>query len=188
LRSASEEFSGHCLALTLLGSYLTDAYNGDIRCRKEVSGRLAHDVRQGAHARKVMESYQSWFGEGPELSVLRMLGLFNRPADPRALAALLSLPAIPSVTDRLTHLSLAEWQTIVSRLRRAKLLAGEDPHNPGYLDAHPLVREFFGEQLRTHRTDAWKECNKRLYYYYKTTAPQLPDNLREMEPLLGGMS
>jgi hypothetical protein len=25
LRSASNEFSGHCLALTLLGSYLTDA-------------------------------------------------------------------------------------------------------------------------------------------------------------------
>ena len=25
LRSASDEFSGHCLALTLLGSYLTDA-------------------------------------------------------------------------------------------------------------------------------------------------------------------
>jgi hypothetical protein len=31
LRNASDEFSGHCLALTLLGSYLADAYNGDIR-------------------------------------------------------------------------------------------------------------------------------------------------------------
>src|SRR4029077_15890062 len=30
LRSASNEFRGHCLALTLLGSYLTDAYSGDI--------------------------------------------------------------------------------------------------------------------------------------------------------------
>src|SRR5271165_1870667 len=40
LRSASDEFSGHCLALTLLGSYLSDAYNGDIRCREEVSKRL----------------------------------------------------------------------------------------------------------------------------------------------------
>src|SRR5271165_2000902 len=78
LRSASEEFGGHCLALTLLGSYLTDAYSGDIRRRKEVSEHLAHDVRQGVHARKVMESYQTWFGEGPELSVLRMLGLFDR--------------------------------------------------------------------------------------------------------------
>src|SRR5207344_2094673 len=81
LRSASSEFSGHCLALTLLGSYLTDAYDGDIRCRKEISEHLAHDVRQGDHARKVMESYRTWLGEGPELSVLRMLGLFDRPAD-----------------------------------------------------------------------------------------------------------
>ena len=81
LRSASDEFSGHCLALTLLGSYLTDAYGGEIRRRKEVSPRLAHDLRQGAHARKVMESYQSWLGEGPELTILRMLGLFDRPVD-----------------------------------------------------------------------------------------------------------
>jgi hypothetical protein len=46
LRSASDEFNGHCLALTLLGSYLTDAYDGDIRRRKEISGRLANDVRR----------------------------------------------------------------------------------------------------------------------------------------------
>ena len=183
LRSASDEFSGHCLALTLLGSYLTDAYNGDIRCRKEVSERLAHDVRQGVHARKVMESYQTWFGEGPELSVLRMLGLFDRPADEKALGALLKPPAIPGLTESLTDLSPTEWRTILAKLRRARLLAGEDPHNPGHLDTHPLVREYFGEQLRSQRTEAWKECNRRLYHYYRTLAPQLPDSFREMEPL-----
>ena len=121
LRSASDEFNGHCLALTLLGSYLTDAYNGDIRCRKEVSERLSHDVRQGAHARKVMESYQSWLGEGPELSVLRMLGLFDRPADEKALGVLLKSPAIPGLTESLTGLSPSEWRTILARLRRARL-------------------------------------------------------------------
>jgi hypothetical protein len=56
-------------------------------------------VRQGAHARKVMESYQTWFGEGPELSILRMLGLFDRPADEKALGALLRSPAIPGLTE-----------------------------------------------------------------------------------------
>jgi hypothetical protein len=84
LRKASDEFRGHCLALTLLGSYLAGAYDGEIRYRNEVSARLAHDERQGAHARKVMESYQSWLREGPELAVLRMLGLFDRPADEKA--------------------------------------------------------------------------------------------------------
>ena len=73
---------------------------------------------------------------------------------------------------------------ILAKLRRARLLAGEDPHNPGYLDTHPLVREYFGEQLRNQRTDAWKECNTRLYNYYGTLAPQMPSSFREMEPLL----
>ena len=183
LRSASDEFSGHCLALTLLGSYLTDAYNGDIRCRKEVSERLTHDVRQGVHARKVMESYQTWFGEGPELSVLRMLGLFDRPADEKVLRALLNPPPVPGLTEPLTNLSPTEWRTILARLRRAKLFAAEDPHHPGQLDAHPLIREYFGEQLRSQRTEAWKECNRRLYNHYRALAPPLPDNVREMEPL-----
>ena len=183
LRKASDEFGGHCLALTLLGSYLADAYNGDIRCRKEVSEHLSHDARQGVHARKVMESYQSWFGEGPELSVLRMLGLFDRPADDKALGALLKSPAIPDLTESLTDLNPTEWRSILARLRRARLLAGEDPHNPGQLDTHPLVREYFGEQFRNQRPEAWQECNKRLFYHYRTLAPELPDNFQEMEPL-----
>jgi hypothetical protein len=64
----------------------------------------------------------------------------------------------------------------LSRLRRARLLAGEDPHNPGHLDTHPLVREYYGEQLRSQRIEAWKECNRRLYHYYRTLAPQLPES------------
>ena len=74
---ASEEFQGHCLALALLGSYLSDVYGGDIRCRDKVPTHLVDDVRQGGHAHKVMASYQRWWGEGPELSVLRLLGFFD---------------------------------------------------------------------------------------------------------------
>ena len=183
LRSASDEFGGHGLALTLLGSYLADAYQGDIRCRGEVSNRLAHDVRQGAHARKVMESYQTWFGQGPELSILRLLGLFDRPADEKALGALLKPPAIPGLTESLVGLSPTEWRTVLGRLRRAKLLAGEDPHDRGQLDAHPLVREYFGEQLRSQQTEAWQDGNRRLYHHYRALAPSLPDTFRDMETL-----
>jgi hypothetical protein len=183
LRSACDEFSGHSLALTLLGSYLTDAYNGDIRCRNEVSARLADDVRQGVHARKVMESYQIWLGEGPELSILRILGLFDRPADEKAIRILLKPPAIPDLTESLFDLSPAEWRAIVGKLRRASLLAGKDAQHPGNLDAHPLVREYFGKQLRNQRAEAWQESNRRLYHYYRTLAPLLPDSFRETEPL-----
>ena len=130
-----------------------------------------------------MESYQTWFGEGPELSVLRILGLFDRPADEKALGALLKSPAIPGLTESITNLSPTEWRTILAKLRRARLLAREDPQNHGHLDTHPLVREYYGEQLRSQRTAAWKECNRRLFNYYQALAPPLPESFREMEPL-----
>ena len=79
LRHASNEFGGHSLALNLLGTYLRVVFGGDVRHRDEVN-LLESDVEQGGHAKRVMESYENWFGEGPELSVLRILGLFDRPA------------------------------------------------------------------------------------------------------------
>ena len=130
-----------------------------------------------------MGSYQTWLGEGPELSVLRLLGLFDRPVDEQALGVLLIPPAIPDLTESLTNLGATEWRRILAKLRRARLLAGEDPHSPGHLDTHPLVREYFGEQLRSQRSDAWKKCNRRLYDHYRALAPQLPDCFRDMEPL-----
>jgi Protein kinase domain/NACHT domain len=183
LRGASEEFGGHCLALTLLGSYLSDAYNGDIRRHEEVASRLAHDVRQGAHARKVMNSYQSWFGEGPELSLLLLLGLFDRPAAEEAIGTLLKPPFILGLTECLMELSPRVWRPILARLRRARLLAPEDPSQPGQLDTHPLVREYFGDQLRSRSSEAWKECNRRLYDHYRALASPLPESITEMEPL-----
>ena len=62
-----------------------------------------------------MESYQTWLGEGPELAVLRMLGLFDRPVDEKALGGLLKSPTIPGLTDSLIDLGPAAWQTILLR-------------------------------------------------------------------------
>ena len=171
LRSASHKFGGHSLALTLLGSNLSDAYPRNIRCRKAVSECFAYGVRQGILAQEVMTSYQTWLGEGLELSVLRLLGFFDRSADERAVEALLQPPVITGLTELLVGLTPAEWRAVLARLRRARLLTDEDPLQPRQLDAHPLVREYFGEQLRSQRTAAWKEGHRRLYEHYRTLAP-----------------
>jgi hypothetical protein len=91
LRSASDEFSGHSLALTLLGSYLTDAYNGDIRSRTSVGDILPRRTT-GAHAQTEILPLA---GEGPELSVLRMLGPFDPLGWGKAAALLKPLASWP---------------------------------------------------------------------------------------------
>jgi len=187
LWQASREFGGHGLALNLLGTYLHDVCQGDIRRRDEV-GLLDSDVEQGGHAKRVMESYEIWFGQGPELATLRIIGLFDRPADSKAVAALREAPPIPELTDTLHDLTDAKWRQTLAKLRRAGLLAQEDPNDPDTLDAHPLVREHFGQQLREDHPDAWREGNDRLYEHYKQAAPELPDTLEEMAPLFAAVA
>jgi tetratricopeptide (TPR) repeat protein len=205
LRQASREFGGHALALTLLGSLLRDAYDGDVRCRKEV-GPLEGDAEHGGHAAQVMASYERWFGEGPERAILWMMGLFDRPAEGGALAALRAPPPIPGLTDLLFHasdrkglgalfrpkvvepLSDQEWTRAVAVLRRARLLAARDPAQPDTLDCHPLVREHFGEGLRAGNPKAWQEAHGRLYEYYKSRAPEYPDTVEEMAPLYAAVA
>ena len=69
------------------------------------------------------------------------------------------------------------------QVKKSKLLAGEDPQNRGYRIRILSFVKYFGEQLRTQRIEAWKECNRRLYNHYRELAPQLPDSFRDMEPL-----
>ena len=60
-------------------------------------------------------------------------------------------------------------------------------HAPDEIDAHPLVREHFGERLRTEKPEAWRAGHGRLYEHLKTSAKELPDTLAEMAPLFQAM-
>ena len=60
------------------------------------------------------------------------------------------------------------WRRAVARLREVRLLAPVDPSDPEALDAHPLVREWFGERLR-QINEAWKAAHSRLYDLLRRT-------------------
>ena len=182
-QQASRDFGGHALALTLLGRYLKVVYGGDVRKRGEIP-HVMDEQKQGAHARRVMKSYEHWLQGKPELDILRLMGLFDRPAQKGALDALRKEPAITGLTDKLQKLSDANWKYAVNDLRELRLIAPEDPHEPNALDCHPLLREHFGEQLKEANPAAWREGNNRLYEYYKASAKEFPNTLQEMAPLL----
>ncbi|HEX5715238.1 MAG TPA: toll/interleukin-1 receptor domain-containing protein [Thermoanaerobaculia bacterium] len=182
LLAASKEFGNHALTLTLLGGYLSRACGGDVRRRKEVDLAGAAE-RKGGHALRVIGTYADWLGEGPELAALRLLGLFDRPAQPKALAALRAKPAIQGLTEPLMDLGEEAWQLALSSLREHGLLLPADPQQPGTLDAHPLVRVFFQEELEKKQPEAWQAGNLRLYEHLQKEAQDLPETLEDMEPL-----
>ena len=48
------------------------------------------------------------------------LGLFDRPADDKALRSLLNPPAIPGLTESLTALNPAEWRTLLFPIKEGQ--------------------------------------------------------------------
>lgn len=187
LEQASKELGGHAFSLTLLGSYLDEVLNGDIRRRKEIEN-LFEDTRYGEKAQIMIAAYEKWLGEGMELSILRLLGLFDRPADRDSIAAIREPPAITGLTEPLQHFKAREWNQAVAKLRRIKLLSEGSPTEIGTLDGHPLLREHFKQQLKRDLRDSWREGNNRLYEHLKNSANEFPDTIEEMTPLYVAVS
>lgn len=182
LSAAAEELDCHALTLTLLGNYLRLAHGSDVRKRHEVDFGKA-DEKQGGQAFRVITAYARWLGEGRELSILRLLGPFDRPADAASVTALRAAPPIPGLTEELVGLSEEDWQYAVSRLRDHGLLAKLEAMRPGSLDAHPLVRAYFAEDLETQLPEAWRAANSRLFDHLQRVAPEYPESLEAMQPL-----
>ncbi len=188
LKAATKEFEGHALALTLLGSYLKTVHDGEIRKRDRIP-RLTKAKKQGGHARRVMESYETWLKDTPELNILYLMGLFDRPASGGAIAVLRKEPAIKGLTNELQQLTEDDWLFALENLRELRLLAAKEAARPDTLDCHPLVREHFAEELRENNPQAWQEAHSRLYEYYKNLPEkELPDTLEEMEPLFAAVA
>ena len=60
--------------------------------------------------------------------------------------------------------------------------------DPAGLDAHPLVREHFGQRLREQHPDAWREGHSRLYEHLRDTAEDLPETIEDMAPLYAAVA
>ncbi len=188
LEQAVRDFGRHALAINLLGAYLHELPNHPIAEAKKIPD-LDIPEEKGRHPRRVLEAFAERLGASPELELLHLLGLFDRPADLAALDCLKAEPPIPGLTDALSAQSEAKFRDAYDNLRQRKLLAPHSQHNADKLDCHPLVREHFGERLQQQFPEAWTEAHSRLYDYYKNLPEkELPDTLEEMEPLFAAVT
>jgi len=180
LQAASEKVKGHSLALVLLGTYLRDFCEGDIRRIDEVDLFHTH-LKRGDHARRIMAAYERAFDDEPEQAALHLLGLFDRRVKRDLIDVLRQAPIIKGLNKPLVCQSDKDWQLTLNRLDRAGLLSNK---NNEALEAHPLVLEYFGNRLRTDLPRAWRAGHLRLYQRLLAQSEKdRPDNLSEMMDL-----
>ena len=197
LEDLSKKYGGHPLAISLLGNYIYDVYGGNLK-RSTMVVLIDQDQASGRHVQHMLHAYALWFS-GEKLSdknislerradirangermlaVLRILGLFDRPAD-RTLFEGLCGEAIPDLNDGLIGLIPSEIERTLSRLRTSGLLYEDNGHLPSALsrqslDCHPLIREYFSSRLLENSPSAWKRGH---YLLYKQLIAQLPSGL-----------
>ena len=190
LREAVTAVDGHALAVTLLGNYIRDVHDGDLNGRFDI-GDLTVSAREGGHARRIMASYANWLeyhGQVAELAILRLIGLFDRPAQPDAMGALLGDAAMTPYTGHLRLIGDDSWNHAVDALRRMGLLNRPILEWPGTLDAHPLVREHFREVVRGSDPAIWMEGNRTLFDFYQDQAPTLPSTPADMSQMYAAVN
>jgi hypothetical protein len=177
---AVNEVLGHALLLNLLGTYLSAVHGGDVNQREQFHLGEIEDAdvdfigdataRYAKRSARIMEGTVAQLAE-TETAILHMVGLFERPVEREALEALIAEPAISGLTEVFHGLSMsqrkARWNVVVERLRKLTLLNGEDRHQPGGLDAHPIVRAHFGDRLKAQAPETFRAAHSRLYDFYR---------------------
>ncbi len=176
---------GHSLTLQLLGTYLQEAHEGDVRKRDLIPFEEADSEIQGGHGFRTIAAYEKWLGGEKErgarqLAVVRLLGLFDRPANKGCLDALRKAPVIANLTEPLVGISGAQWNLAVSALAKRGLVSVEAD---AALDAHPLIREYFARQIREKNPEAWRAAHGRLFEYLRDSTEKLPDTAEGLQPL-----
>jgi tetratricopeptide (TPR) repeat protein len=205
LDEAAECFHCHAYDPNLLGNYLAKCTpDREIRGWQQRFPVLKEDERvhprpdatgkRAGHGRRMLRAYERWLGpDSPALAVLRLLGLFDRPARSDLLDELRAAPVIPGLTEALVNLPQDDWLLALEQLQGLALIHRQPLSMPAEgprravtfaLDTHPLLREHFAANLRAQHETAWREGHRRLYAYLcATTQEGDTPTLEDLQPL-----
>ncbi len=187
-----DDVKGHALTLNLVGNYLRDAHGGDIRKRDLLDLEEADSEEFGGSGFRMYAAYIRWLeSEGERgkraVALLRLLGLFDRPATIDSLKTLWEGEVITGLTETLAGLSESQRNMLLKRLEETKLLTVNRDSASGHItsiDSHPLLREYLAKQLRTDQPQAWRSAHRRLYEHLtKSTLEGTDPTLEDLQPL-----
>jgi hypothetical protein len=150
LGKVSALFDHHPLTLTLLGSYLKEACGGDLGKLDTIPIWFDSQV-SGRNTRRVLAAYENWLANTPELALVYVLSLFDRPVSMSRLLDFCRVAfrrrfffirqRLPSILSPLVRINYKKLLYLQQRLHDLHLLT---PYaSSEMLEMHTVTREFF---------------------------------------------
>lgn len=190
LRKISHNFCGHPLTLDLLASHLT---HGGRTEEVNAIPTWRDKEREGLQTRRVLTLVEQWLWKTPELLLLYLIALLDRPVTPKELFLLLhsqrqawfqrwlkpdeTLKAL----EPLSKLSIRDFTKLQRRLYQMRLITSAP--DSGALDVHSLLRSYFRERVRARFPgipkrlhDLLEKCTQTLSAILPPDTPAMPSN------------
>ncbi len=182
LHSAVEAYSGHPLCLSLLAGYLSVVHEGNISHFSDLDS-LVEIQSFDSHAGNIVRAYLRWIDSSQEISLLNLLGLFDRCIALEELRSLVDSEAVSGLTLELAKLSQSQWSYALKNLEDANLILRFERDGRTMIDCHPLVRDFLNEHMKNEQAEIWRKGNEIIFNFLQRTAIANPDTMLELEPL-----
>ncbi|MBQ0906798.1 tetratricopeptide repeat protein [Micromonospora sp. U21] len=168
-----DDWDGHALTLSLIGTYLKRRHGGDVRRIATLPPPQPNELRD-AQVRRILAEYDQVLSAAERI-VLQRISIFRTPVEPDAVRAVLR-----GATD------VPDWAALQSTTMRYLLISRiVRRDSAGRYTMHPLVRDFYARQA-----DDDVQLRRRLHelvkeHYLRNTAqsPAVPA-LDDLVPII----
>jgi tetratricopeptide (TPR) repeat protein len=177
------DWDGHALTLSLLGSYLSEYCTGDIRLIRTIPSPIA-DERHYDRVHNILHSYDRLFGIS-ERAFLKLFSAFRLPVSSEAFDLVFrsKLNKPNNIKDPITNLDENSFKAIVKRLVDYQIIR-YDPVEDMY-SIHPLIRAHYYELLITSNKNQIEDLYSQIKNYYLTIAKKAQDpSINDLRPII----
>ncbi len=157
----------------------------DSGCLGALQGGIDATATKSPHAEEPPKAAsRSTRGLGESTRARRPRASRRAPSDrPHPEGSLATSSLIPGI-EAFQRASETELADALYALRQSGLLLPAEDNDPRGIDAHPLVREFFGDKFRAENEAGWKAAHGRLYDFLRDSTKEGDDpDLTALEPL-----
>jgi hypothetical protein len=185
LETLAGKFGPHALSVSLLGAYLAHQPGQGIG-----PAAALEQLPGPSPLARVLAGIEERLVGTQDLQALKLLALFDRPADSTSLRALRTSPAIDGLTENLADIADIDWERLLSRLERLRLVRLQRGDAADLtVESHPMLAAHFGERLHTTAPEAWRRGHARLSEHFAAIpAKAMPDTFDEMRPLFRALA
>ena len=170
---------GHTESVAFIGSSLKMSVPHGENWEQALQTFVRKRISDGIH-QAMFQSYEQTLGDGTEGRLLRILSLFEGPADLSTLEALTKGPPIPGLTDGLQDADYI--REAIASLERADWVfrTGTDEE---LIDFRYPLRDPIAKQLQVKNPEAWREGHSRLFDFLSSSTPRYPETREALVPL-----